>query len=309
MRKLFALSLVLLGLTATNAFAVGEARVVGTIFDGATKKAVPGCTINVVSADSNKNFKQDYKCDKNGSYAIFLLDGTIKYKFTYSAPGFKSYDQVLKLKLGEPNKQDIDLAPESASAPVTQATEKVEADPALVAFNEGAALANEHKDAEAIAKFEEAVAKKPDLTSGYGALARLYARTKKWPKAIENANKVLAIDSDDMDMNDVLFESYTATGDKAKAAEYKKKLPANPAAMFNEAVPLLNAGKFKEAEPMLKAVIAADPNFSRAYYHLGIIAMQNGDNAAARGHFQKYLDLDPKGADADVAREALKALK
>ena len=82
--------------------------------------------------------------------------------------------------------------------------------------------------AEGIAKIEEAVAAKPDLTSGYEALARLYLRQKDYAHAIDRANKALGIDTDNMDMNAVLYEAYTATGDKAKAAEYKAKLPANP---------------------------------------------------------------------------------
>src|SRR5437763_613164 len=83
--------------------------------------------------------------------------------------------------------------------------------------------------------------KKPNLTSGYEALARLYLRKKDYAKAIDRATKVLAIDTDNMDMNAVLYESYTATGDKTKAAEFKKKLPANPHQLFNDAAKLINA--------------------------------------------------------------------
>jgi superkiller protein 3 len=202
--------------------------------------------------------------------------------------------------------QDIDLSPATAApAAVAQPT----ADPAIVAYNEGANLANEGKDAEAIAKIEEAVTLKPDLTTGHETLARLYLRTKAYDKAIAAANKVLAVDTDNTDMNAVLFDSYNAKGDKTKAAEYKAKVPANAGVTYNEAVPLLNAGKYKEAEVLLKQVIQIDPKFAVAYYQLGIIGMQKGDNDAAKANFQKYLELDPNGKDADVAKEALKSLK
>ncbi|HEX7190918.1 MAG TPA: tetratricopeptide repeat protein, partial [Thermoanaerobaculia bacterium] len=299
--------LVALG-TAANLFAVGEARINGKVTDAGTKAPIADATILMTSAKgAGRTFKQEYKVDKDGSYAIFVLDGTIKYDIVYSAPGHQSeaFNDV-KLKLGEPNKKDVELQPAGAATPKAAPPK---ADPAVVAYNEGAQLANAGKVDEAIAKIEEAVAAKPDLIAAHEALAGLYLRKKEYPKAIAAANKALEYDADNADMAEILYDSYSATGNKAKAAEYKKKMPANASVIFNDAVPLLNAGKYSEAEPLLKQVIAADPNFARAYYHLGIIAMQKGDNAAAKANFQKYLELDPQGEDADVAREALKAFK
>src|SRR5438552_1649046 len=112
MKRTLALSLLLLAFVATNAFAVGEARLSGKVFDGLTKKPIPNPVILVTSADSAKNYKQEFKGKGDGSYAIFLLDGTIRYKFSYSAPGYTAIEQTLKLKLApEPNVQDIDLSP------------------------------------------------------------------------------------------------------------------------------------------------------------------------------------------------------
>src|ERR1051326_417565 len=302
MRRSLALSFLVFVFAAANAFADGEARINGTVSDSATKKPIPNATILVTSADSGRNYKQEYKAKADGTYAIFLLNGTIKYKFTYSAPGYQTFDQTLKLQLApEKNLQDVELSPQAAAAPAAKEVQTT-ADPAIVAYNEGANLANEGKIDEAIAKIEEAVAKKPDLTTGHETLARLYLRTKAYDKAIDSANKVLAVDTDNTDMNVVLFESYTAKGAKTK-------VPANAAATYNEAVPLLNAGKYKEAEKLLKQVVEIDPKFAVAYYQLGIVGMQNGDMAAAKANFQKYLELDPNGKDADVAKEALKSLK
>jgi tetratricopeptide (TPR) repeat protein len=310
MRKSFALSLLLLASIATRAFAVGEARLVGTVFDGSTKKPISNATISVVSADSGKNYKNDFKVKADGSYAIFLLDGTIRYTFTYKAEGYQPYQQTLKLKLGEPNKQDIDLAPVAAAVVESgNADAKPIVDPAIAAYNEGAALANEGKVAEAIAKIEEAVTTKPDLVSGYQALARLYVREKNWTKAIDRANKALEIDNPDLDMDAVLFDAYTATGDKVKAAEYRKKLPANSRALFNDAAKLINSGKDAEAEPLLKQAIAADEKFSNAYYELGMLYVRSGKNADAKANLQKYLELDPNGKDAATAKEMLKYVK
>jgi tetratricopeptide (TPR) repeat protein len=307
MRRALALSLLLCAAIATNVFAIGEARISGKVLEAGTKKPLPDATIKVVSAPgTGKNFKQEFKVNKDGGYAIFLLDGTIKYVFTFTAPGHQPYEETMKLKLGEPNTRDIEL---STGIPTPAAAVRTVVDPAVVAYNEGATLANEGKDLEAIAKMEEAVAAKPDLVAGYSALAKLYLRAKDYPKAIDRANKVLAIDAEDADMHTLLYEAYTATGDKVKAEEFKKKMPANPAVLFNDAAKLINAQKDSQAEPLLKQAIAADDKFAVAYYELGMIYVRSGKSADAKTNLQKYLELEPSGRDAATAKEMMKYLK
>jgi tetratricopeptide (TPR) repeat protein len=307
MRRSIALSLLMVAAMATNAFALGEARITGKIVDALTKKPIPEATV-LVTSSQGKNFKQDFKVDKNGQYAIFLLDGTIKYKFTYSAPGYAPWSTDLKLKLGEPNSQDVELAkgeqPQAATtAPVAAAAK---ADPSVAAYNAGAVLANAGSDAEAVKKFQEAVAAKPDMIAAWEAMAKIQLRMKNYPGAIESANKALVLDPTEMEMNGVLYESYNATGDKAKAAEARKKLPANASGLFNDAAKLINSHKDAEAEALLKQAIAADEKFAPAYYELGMLQVRAGKNADAKANLQKYIELDPNGKDADTAKEMLK---
>ena len=264
-----------------------------------------------LDAVSGHNFHSQYKADKDGAYRFIVLDGTILYKITYSAPGYAPVEQQqVKLTLGDINTRDVTMAPAGAATTGSKgAAPAPKANPAVLAYNEGAALANAGKLPEAIAKMEEAVAAKPDLTAGYEALAKLYLRTKNYDKAIDRANKVLEIDTDNQDMFGVLAESYTAKGDKAKAAEYRKKLPADAASMFNDAANLINSGKDGEAEPLLKGAIAANDKFAQAYYELGMIYVRTQKNADAKVNLQKYLELEPNGKDAATAKEMLNYVK
>lgn len=308
MRRSFTLIVVLLAFAA-NAFAVGQARITGKVLDAATKKPITDATI-VVKATEGKNFKETYKVKKDGSYAIFLLDGTIKYEFSWNAPGYRPYTDVLKLNLSEPNVRVVELTSGAAATTVaTVPAAEIKIDPAVTAYNEGAALANEGKVAEAIAKFEEAVAAKPELIAGWQALARVSMRAKNYDRAIAAANKALEADSEDTDMAAVLYEAYTAKGDKAKAAEFKQKLPASAGSVFNDAARAINAGKDADAEPLLKQAIALDDKFAPAYYELGMLYVRTGKNADARQALTKYIELDPKGKDAATAKEMLNYVK
>ncbi|HUP46870.1 MAG TPA: tetratricopeptide repeat protein [Thermoanaerobaculia bacterium] len=303
MRRTLALTAVALAFAA-NAFAVGQARITGKVVDAVTKKPINDAVVTVKAVEG-KTFNETYKAKKDGFYAIFLLDGTLRYEFTWSAPDYRSYSDVMKLDLSKPNVRDIELAPQGATAATIPASE-IRVDPAVEAYNEGASLANDGKDAEAVAKFEEAVAAKPDLIAGWQALARVSVRTKNYDRAIAAAEKAIEADSEDLDMFAVMYEAYSGKGDKAKAEEYKKRLPANAASLFNDAARAINTGKDAQAEPLLRQAISVDPSLAAAYYELGMLYVRAGRNGDAKQSLLKYLEIDPNGRDAATAKEMLK---
>src|SRR5438270_1904587 len=309
MRRTFVLAVLAIMAVAGSAFAIGEARMQGKITDAATNKPIPNAVI-IMDAITGHKVHTEYKADKDGVYRFLILDGTLQYKVTYKAEGYAPVEYTFKPSLGEINTKDVTMAPGSATSAVAAAVPaNAKSSPAVVAYNEGAALANDGKLPEAIAKLEGAVAVKPDLTAGYEALAKLYFRTKNYDKAIDRANKALEIDTDNQDMFSVLADSYAAKGDKVKAAEYRKKLPADASSMFNEAARLINTGKDGEAETLLKGAIAANDKFAQAYYELGMIYVRTQKNADAKTNLQKYLELEPAGKDAATAKEMLNYVK
>jgi tetratricopeptide (TPR) repeat protein len=305
MRRSLSLSLMSL-LVAGNMFAVGQARMTGKIIDATTKEPIANATVKLEAVEG-KTVKQEQKVKADGSYTVFLLDGTIKYKFTFSAPGYVPYEETMKLKLGETNVRDFPLIKEGTPAAAAEGGGK--ADPAVEAYNAGALLSNSGDVNGAIAKFEEALAAKPDLTAGWMALAKVSVKAKQYDKAITAAKKALEIDDSDVDMWTVLYNAYTAKGDKANAAIAEKKMPANATSLFNNAARLINEGKDAEAETSLKQAVAADEKFGKAWYELGMVYVRTGKNAEAKEAFNKYLEIEPSGKDAGTAKEMLSYLK
>lgn len=309
MRKSLALTVFMAVALASNVFGAEAARISGKVLDAQTKQPIANATITL-DAVEGKNFHSEQKVKKDGSYAIMVMTGTIRYKFTYSAPGYLPYEETMKLKMGEPNVKDVSLSSgTAASTTAVVPAGEIKADPAVTAFNEGATLANAGKNVEALAKFEEAVLAKPEMAAGWSAIAKKSLAVKKYDRAIVAANKLLEIDPEETTMYSVLVEAYTATGDKAKAAEMKKKLPADPISLYNDAARAINGGKDGEAEPLLKQAISADENYAQAHYELGMLYVRGGKNAMARTHLQKYLDLEPNGKDAATAKEMLAYVK
>jgi tetratricopeptide (TPR) repeat protein len=306
MRRTFALSLIMSLFVTANLFAVGEARMTGKVFDIDTKEPIEGAVIDI-AATHGKTVKLQQKAKKDGSFTIFVLDGTLTYKFTVSAPGYATYEETIKMKLGETNTKEFGLRKEGVAAPGAPA--QAVADPAVDAYNAGASLSNSGDSAGAMAKFEEAVALKPDLTAGWMALARVAVKEKKYQRAIEAAKKALEIDDEDTDMWTALYQSYVALGDKANAAIAEKKLPANAGKLFNEAARLINENKDNEAQVALERAIALDEKVAIAWYELGMVHVRAGRSAEAREALTKYLALEPNGKDAPTAKEMLSYLK
>lgn len=307
MRRTLTLSLIMSLFVTANVFAVGEARMAGKILDAATKQPLPEGLIKI-EATEGKTVKLESKAKKDGSFAVFVLDGTLRYKFVVTAPGYVPYEEVLKMALGQTTNRDFLLIKEGTPAQGTAPAAGPATDPAVEAYNAGAVLSNSGDSAAALVKFEEAVTLKPTLTAGWMALARMAVKEKKYDKAINAAKKALEIDDEDVDMWTVLHQAYTATGDKANAAIAEKKLPANASKLFNEAARLINEGKDSEAETSLKRAVAVDEKFAVAWYELGMVYARAGKSAEAKEALNKYLALEPNGKDAPTAKEMISYL-
>ena len=78
-----------------------------------------------------------------------------------------------------------------------------------------------------------------------------------------------------------------------------------PEAHYNLGYVMLERGFASRAVTYFEAAIKSDPRFADAHFNLAMAYEALGDKARARGHWKRYLELEPTGTWADIARDHL----
>jgi tetratricopeptide (TPR) repeat protein len=145
-------------------------------------------------------------------------------------------------------------------------------------------------------------------------------KTARFQKAAEDFKKAIAIKPSGPYYNN-LGEVQVKTGDTAAAiTSYAQAAQIDPANAgqyyFNEGAVLTNTGKVDEATQAFDKAIQADPNRAEAYYQkamnlLNKATIKDNKMQAPPGTeeaLKKYLELQPTGEHAEVAKEMLAQL-
>ena len=79
-----------------------------------------------------------------------------------------------------------------------------------------------------------------------------------------------------------------------------------PEAQYNLGYLMLHRGEPRKATEYFEGAIASDPRFADAYFNLAMAHEQSGNSETARGCWQQYLDIEPTGTWAEIARQHLR---
>lgn len=303
-------------------------------------KPVEGAKVTLQRLDVN--WKAEMVTDAKGMFAragVTPLTGQM-YQVTITKDGFAQLQEKLTLSLGNEAGHNRDFVLLPPGSTTTSADGSTELDPALKAdaeareaFNAAVPLYKNKQYAEALPNLEKAykdmttaVATMKDELAKADSQSLLPTISKVYGLALHQVGKddeaivplASVADADpknpkNADVMQTLVEIYGKKKDDANKAKYQAMLntatgTTNAAAPYNEAVKSFNAGKFKEAKQQLDKAIASDPTFPDSYYLIGLVEMNQGNLAAAKGHFKKYLDLAPNGKHAQEVKDALSAL-
>ncbi len=99
-------------------------------------------------------------------------------------------------------------------------------------------------------------------------------------------------------------------GDEEQAEKlYRSALDiegCQPEAQYNLGYMMLHRGRPDEAIDYFRGAIGSDPRFADAYFNLAMAFEQAGKRESARECWQHYLDIEPTGTWAEIARQHLR---
>lgn len=305
------------------------------IVKGPDGKPIAGATVQLYEVTSGRKYTS--KTNGKGEYVFGVVyQGT--YKATLLVDG-KPVDEKSSVGVGAGQEQVVDWNEGGGNTLTEEQKQKIaaqqkEADKIKglnASLEQAKALEGAGNYDQAITVLQQATQVDPsqDLVWAYlgdaqrGAAAHApdaQAKTKGYQDAIESYQKAIAIKSS-ASYHAGLAEAYARTGQVDKAvAEYNAAAQADPqnagAYYYNEGVVFTNTNKTDEAIAAFDKAIQADPKRADAYYLKGqaLIAKSTtkGDKMivpdGTAEAFQKYLELQPTGKYADVAKQMLAAI-
>jgi tetratricopeptide (TPR) repeat protein len=293
----------------TVAPALAQSVVRGKVVD-AQGKPVPDATILFEATDANR--RTSTKTDKNGDFLqVGLASGG--YSVTASKDNLK---QTLKLQVRQGPNMPMNFTLTASSGVSSEDKKEAAAVQAAAGAAVEAMKAGRHD--EAIAKFQEVIAKIPNCQDCYYNIGISQMAKQQYAEAEASFKKVIELKPDSAEAYTALANLYNsqkkfdlAAEASANAAKYSAGAGGggNAEASYNQGVILFNAGKFAEARTQFEAATKADPNHSLAFYQLGMTSLNLGQIPEAVAALESYLKVDPNGPKAAEVKAALPALQ
>ena len=289
------------------------AQVKGVVTDE-NDQPLSGVLIEVVDSNGSGDVVAKATTDDEGKYSVVINDATRAYTYKLTKDGYVPFStDELKVKTATTSEYNFQL-PSLASRKVRNPDGSYNmSEEALPVFNEGVNAIQAGDFTTATEKFKKVVELDPSVVPAYSILGGIYLKDSKAQDALDMAEKALAIEPDNPKALLVQMKAFEMLGDKDKAEaareSYLKAVPEEATKqLLKEAEQSYNAGKMVEAKETLEKVMAQEPDNARGNYLLGLVLVNQGDNAGAKEHLQKFVQLAPDDPDADAARQMLEYL-
>jgi tetratricopeptide (TPR) repeat protein len=165
----------------------------------------------------------------------------------------------------------------------------------------------------AFAKFQEAAKIDPNLQPALLGIAVTGIEIDRDAEAAAAAETVLRTDPRNERALRVRYNAYLNLKDDVGLYDALVGLVAiEPTVALEGLLHLAFAAYDADDEALAKerfsTILIVDPNQPQSHYYLGLIMLNEGNNDAATGHFERCIELAPDSPEAPVARELLKRL-
>lgn len=308
---------------APNAEAQALARVVVNLQD---TDGNPIKDVEVkVTTTARDDFEVIEKTDKKGRATLAFKDGTLSYRFDFSAVGYQPANTVIKPAPGGTIRQFFTLPKlNQAQAQTSQEVEssgKPDPDAPKVlteaeqVFNAGVEMLRGDDMEGAKQKFIEAASLDPDLALVHSGLASLYLENKDYALALQSAQRLSELEPDAPLTHRLLYEAYQGSGDSEKAAEELARLKEldksgdTSVLLFNEGAAAARVGDNKRARSLFGQALEVDPTLLAAHSALAIVLMQDKAYTEAIASADEVLRLNAEDETAlRIRYDAFRAL-
>lgn len=163
-------------------------------------------------------------------------------------------------------------------------------------------------------EFNQTLVINKESKDAYRQLGRLYMRTEKWDRAIENFKEDLSrpgTPEPHRVYNWLALSYYNQRQFDDAEREWKKalELKDNAAIRLNLALAYKDQERFDQALQSLQKAVVLNPKFPQAHYEISQLFILNKQMDQAVVHFKKVIRLAPRSEWARVSRKYLELIQ
>jgi Tfp pilus assembly protein PilF len=164
----------------------------------------------------------------------------------------------------------------------------------------------------ALWELRRALSLDPFNAAAYAEIAATYQALGQYVEAEEWYRGAVSVAPDEAEFRLLITRFYVdtllrANEGVAAAEETAALLPEDPVVQDLLGWAHHLVGDLLHARVALERAVELDPTFGRAYYHLGVVCTQLGDDDAANWAYRRAVDLDAEGTYRAKALQALRA--
>lgn len=204
------------------------------------------------------------------------------------------------------------LGDEKAAESTLERLSKLESggDAAAIIYNDGASALRLGDTDRAVERLSKALELDPDLHAAMRLLARIYQTQGDHQKALDMADRALALQPGEARVMKVRYESLAALGRQDEAEEARTQLVSqDPTTLINDYAKkgedAFNGGDTEAAVGYFQQILELDSEHADALYFLGLSYVNLGKNAEAKSHFEKFIAIAADDPRAETAKEML----
>lgn len=283
-----------------QAFAVKKGRLIGKVLD---PEGNPVADVTVVATCKEvSGFKEVDTTNKKGIFKLDFTHVDVEYQLIFSKEGFLTFRSEQNWQLEGTARDEFTMYPGDttiAEGPLVSTS-----DQAIYAFNQGVKTFNSKDYSAAEARFEEALAHDPELHQAWAALSRIHVKQQQYEKAVEAAEKAIALGSTDEEVWRSRWEAYRHLGDEAKTSQALEDLEQaglraeEAKKIYNDGVGLSKAGDQAGAFEKFQEALIVDPNLMPALLGVATTGIEIDRNAEAAIAAETILNAEPEHEQA-----------